>query len=167
MNQQSNRPTPPKQPRPLILALMLTGVLFWDANFNNTNSARASPDPIHIARKLVKNTSTILKYYKEVIHLDLAVGEAVFADLSEKTGLPPEQFEITDRQKRVWPDRCLGLGSNPSLCPSEAVEGWRLEISHRWIYRTDLLGRAIALENPEASKPSAETDDRPEKEGAK
>jgi len=82
------------------------------------------------------------------------IASAVKADLSKRTGIAPEQLEITQSSRQTWSNGCLGLARPDEICTQALVEGWRVVVSNNrsnWVYRTDLTGRVIRLEGRTAS----------------
>jgi hypothetical protein len=75
--------------------------------------------------------------------------DAVRQDLSKRTSIPADQFQVREASQQTWPDGCLGLAQPDEMCLQALVEGWRIVISYRdrtWAYRTDSRGRTIRLE---------------------
>lgn len=148
MNQR-DRDTPSK-PRPLVLALMLTGALLLQAYPGMTNRARAGSDPMVLARKILFKTGVVMAKMQGQAGVPLAVSQAVRRDLSQKLGIPISQLKITASSPVNWPDTCLGMGAAGEVCGQMMVSGWRLVVGNHWVYRTDDTGRKIVLENRNA-----------------
>jgi hypothetical protein len=71
-------------------------------------------------------------------------------DVLRRFGIEPVQVRSFSAQP--WPDSCLDLAQPQETCTPGAVNGWRIEVSdglQLWIYRTDLTGKLVRLENPE------------------
>lgn len=69
--------------------------------------------------------------------------DAVFKDVSEKTGVESSKLRIVKVEKETWSDGCLGLGDSNSMCTQAMVPGWRVIVasgSQSWVYRTNLAG---------------------------
>jgi hypothetical protein len=69
--------------------------------------------------------------------------DAVFKDVSEKTGTESSKLRIVKVEKETWSDGCLGLGDSNSMCTQSMVPGWRVIVGsgeQRWVYRTNLAG---------------------------
>lgn len=82
--------------------------------------------------------------------LPSAVANAVRQDLASKVGIAPGKLKIINYSRETWSDGCLGLGTAAELCLQAQVEGWRVTLSDgrfSWVYRTDLEGLALRLEN--------------------
>ncbi len=68
---------------------------------------------------------------------------AVFKDVSEKTGLDASKLRIVKVEKETWSDSCLGLADSNSMCTQSLVPGWRVIVAsgvQQWVYRTNLAG---------------------------
>lgn len=82
--------------------------------------------------------------------LPRAVAKAVRQDLASKIEIPPGKLEIINYSRETWSDGCLGLGTLVEQCLQAQVEGWRVTLSDgrfSWVYRTDLKGVVLRLEN--------------------
>ncbi|GAB4291788.1 MAG: hypothetical protein Fur0025_27150 [Oscillatoriaceae cyanobacterium] len=145
----SDRDTPSK-PRPLVLALMLTGALLLQAYPGMTNRARAGSDPMVLARKILFKTGVVMAKMHGQEGVPLAVSGAVRRDLSQKLGIPISQLKITASSPENWPDTCLGMGAADEVCGQMMVSGWQVVVANHWVYRTDDTGRKIVLENRNA-----------------
>lgn len=69
--------------------------------------------------------------------------DAVFKDVSEKTGTESSKLRIVKVEKETWSDSCLGLGETGSMCSQSLVPGWRVVVAsgeQRWVYRTNIAG---------------------------
>ena len=146
----SDRDTPSKQPRPLVLALMLTGALLLQAYPGITNKARAGSDPMVLARKILFKTGVVVAKMQGKEGVPLAVSQAVRLNLSQKLGISISQLKITASSAENWPDTCLGLAAAGEVYGQMMVSGWRVVVANHWVYRTDDTGRKIVLENRKA-----------------
>lgn len=82
--------------------------------------------------------------------LPSSVANAVLEDLSRKVGIPAGELKIIKYSRETWSDGCLGLGTLVEQCLQAQVEGWRVTLSNgrfSWVYRTDLKGLVLRLEN--------------------
>ncbi len=82
--------------------------------------------------------------------LPISVANAVLQDLSGKVGIPAGELKIIKYSRETWSDSCLGLGTLVEQCLRVQVEGWRVTLSNgrfSWVYRTDLKGLVLRLEN--------------------
>ncbi len=145
----SDRDTPSK-PRPLVLALMLTGALLLQAYPGMTNRARAWSDPMVLARKLLLKTGAVVEKMQGKDSLPLAVYKAVRLDLSQRLGIPISKLKISASSPENWPDTCLGIAAADEVCGQMMVSGWQVVVANHWVYRTDDTGRKIVLENRNA-----------------
>ncbi|NEQ73609.1 MAG: hypothetical protein F6K23_11370 [Okeania sp. SIO2C9] len=75
--------------------------------------------------------------------------DAVREDLSNQTGILPENIKVTQVSQETWPNTCLGLANSDELCGQRLVEGWYIILSdgnETWSYRTDNKGKLIRVE---------------------
>ncbi|NET27642.1 hypothetical protein [Okeania sp. SIO1I7] len=75
--------------------------------------------------------------------------DAVREDLSNQTGILPENIKVTQVSQETWPNTCLGLANSNELCGQRLVEGWYIILSdgnYTWAYRTDNQGKLIRVE---------------------
>lgn len=82
--------------------------------------------------------------------LPRTVANAIRQDLASKVGIAPAKLKIINYSRETWSDGCLGLGTAAELCLQAQVEGWRVTLSDgrfSWVYRTDLQGLVLRLEN--------------------
>jgi hypothetical protein len=127
-----------KQPRPFVLALLLTSILYF--GFKPTLPS--------------KSNVLAIKSAETTITLSEPVTNAVLQHLSVQSGLPMSSFQIVEAQRLTWRDRCLGLAESGLSCTAESVPGWRLTVAsgtQRWFYRTDAAGSVIIPENNSTS----------------
>lgn len=69
--------------------------------------------------------------------------------LSGRTGIPVEEMNIVDAERRDWPDSCLGLGEPDEACLTVITPGWRITIraeGERYVLRTDADGSEVRME---------------------
>ncbi|PSB10105.1 hypothetical protein C7B76_24515 [filamentous cyanobacterium CCP2] len=70
-------------------------------------------------------------------------------DVSQRTGIPPQQLWIARHERHTWTDGCLGLPGQGEFCTQALVPGWQIEVtdgSRSWTYRTDTSGQTLRLE---------------------
>ena len=123
-----------KQPRPFVLALLLTGILYFGVK----------------PTLPTKSNDLALLSAETTITLSEPVTNAVLQHLSVESGLPMSALYIVEAQRLTWRDRCLGLAESGLSCTPESVPGWRLTVAsgkQRWFYRTDAAGSVIIPEN--------------------
>lgn len=123
-----------KQPRPFVLALLLTGVLYFGVKPTLPTNSH-----VFALESAQRNTS-----------LSEPVTNAVLQHLSVESGLPMSALQIVDAERLTWRDRCLGLAEYTRSCTAASVPGWRLTVasgSQRWFYRTDASGSVIIPED--------------------
>ncbi|HBE33577.1 MAG TPA: hypothetical protein DDW76_14130 [Cyanobacteria bacterium UBA11369] len=122
-----------KQPRPFVLALLLTGILYFGVK----------------PTLPTKSNDLALLSAETTITLSEPVTNAVLQHLSVESGLPMSALYIVEAQRLTWRDRCLGLAESGLSCTAESVPGWRLTVAsgkQRWFYRTDAAGSVIIPE---------------------
>lgn len=69
--------------------------------------------------------------------------------LSIETGIPVEEMEVVEAERREWPDSCLGLGEPDEACLMVITPGWRVTIraeEELYVLRTDEAGDAVRME---------------------
>ncbi|HEY9673493.1 MAG TPA: S-layer homology domain-containing protein [Waterburya sp.] len=72
--------------------------------------------------------------------------DAVFKDVSEKTGVESSKLRLVKVEQESWSDSCLGLGDSNSMCTQSVVPGWRVIVAsggQSWVYRTNLAGSMV------------------------
>lgn len=128
-----------RQPRPLIMAIVLTSLLYFGVRPSLTNTK--------VAVSETPQTTTTLSE---------SVAQAVVQDLSQRSGLPKSALKIVEAKKRTWLDRCLVTGESDLFCSEALVYGWEITVASkekRWVYRTNASGSAIEL-NDNTDAPS-------------
>lgn len=96
--------------------------------------------------------------------------DAVFKDVSQKTGVESSKLRIVKVEKETWSDGCLGLGDSNTMCTQSMVPGWRVIVasgSQRWVYRTNLAGTVakwdeVATQTLASSQTTTQTTSRRE-----
>jgi hypothetical protein len=96
--------------------------------------------------------------------------DAVFKDVSQKTGVESSKLRIVKVEKETWSDGCLGLGDSNSMCTQSMVPGWRVIVasgSQSWVYRTNLAGTVakwdeVATQTLASSQTTTQTTSRQE-----
>jgi hypothetical protein len=76
--------------------------------------------------------------------------DAVRQDLSNRTNLGRDRFELVKASQETWPNGCLGLANSDEMCTQALVEGWQIVMEsgdRTWVYRTDSRGRTVRLES--------------------
>ncbi|HEY9835652.1 MAG TPA: hypothetical protein V6D27_01940 [Vampirovibrionales bacterium] len=138
-----------KQPNPLVLAVMLTGVLLLEVHPKATSSASAVSDPMAIAGQLVRNTRNLLRQTIDPYRLPDAVSQAVQQDLSLKLGIPASELSITEYSLESHPLQCHNNTDSPLDCTDTTLHQWRIVVSDRWVYHSDPQGQTLKLETPD------------------
>jgi hypothetical protein len=80
---------------------------------------------------------------------DCTCKDAVFKDVSKKTGIDSSKLKLVKVEKETWSDGCLGLPTPGSMCTQAEVPGWRVVVAsgeERWVYRTDVSGSMVKLD---------------------
>jgi hypothetical protein len=78
-----------------------------------------------------------------------SVVAAVRQDVSQRTRIPANRFQVRSTHAHTWTDGCLGLARPGEMCTQAMVEGWQVILTDNqktWTYRTDATGRVIRLE---------------------
>ncbi len=86
-----------------------------------------------------------------------SVSKAVLNDLAQRLGGTRRRLWIVGFNPQTWPDGCLGLPNPGEVCTMAMVDGWRVEVTNgqqNWIYRSDLRGRVVRMENPSSPAPT-------------
>jgi hypothetical protein len=145
----------PKQPRPLVLALILTSMIAFEAHPTLTNNAGAVSNPFEFKNKiaLIKGELIGQNQVENLPNgLPQKVADAVFQDISKKQGISPKKLRILEAKKRTWPNGCLGLAEKDVFCTEVIVSGWQLTVTNQhqsqahWVYRTNNSGTVVKLE---------------------
>jgi hypothetical protein len=162
-----------KQPSPLILALLLTGILVWEMYPALTDTAVANAGDLKqsIVQLDSQERSISQQFSPKAVlekisysgdpenlaqktrQLPAAVAEAVRQDLSRQTGIALEKLKVTESNPQSWPNTCLGLAKADEICGQAIVEGWRVVVSdgrQSWVYRTNSRGNVLRLEPKKA-----------------
>lgn len=85
----------------------------------------------------------------ENVALPDAVRAAVLQAVATETGLPSNQFRLTQATPKTWSDGCLGLGPPAQMCTAVLVQGWEVRVMRQrqeWVYRTNSSGQTIKLD---------------------
>jgi hypothetical protein len=78
-----------------------------------------------------------------------SVSDAIFKDVSRKTGMDASKLRIVKVERETWSDGCLGLGGSNSLCTQSTVPGWRVIAAsgaQQWVYRCNQSGSMVKLD---------------------
>ncbi len=154
MKKDTTQSRSPKQPRPLVLALMLTGILTFEAHPNLTHTADAHTKPLAVnnttalasGELISQNQSTIPNSFRQ------KAINAVLQDITKKFGVSRANLRVTKTQEKDWPDGCLGLGTPEFMCTQALVKGWHIAVANKknpqqvWAYRTNKNGSVLKLE---------------------
>ena len=95
----------------------------------------------------IPDSSATEEPYQESLPSDL--GNLVLEDVSSQTKIPVKNLTIVAAKRETWSNGCLGLPKLNEFCTQILVEGWRITIGDgkkNWVYRTDLSGTNIKLE---------------------
>lgn len=80
--------------------------------------------------------------------------DTVFRDISRRMNIPQNQLRLVGSTRQTWPNTCLGLEEPGEFCGQAFVEGWEVTVTNNrdtWVYRTDLGGRSIRLQDDNAT----------------
>ncbi|HEY9832904.1 MAG TPA: S-layer homology domain-containing protein [Stenomitos sp.] len=139
----------------IVLAEMTAGISAAVASPTNASSMKfpAQEESVELAQPLSVSQMTKDKEEKtdkdddnddnESMAQECSCKDAVFKDVSQKTGIESSKLRIVKVEKETWSDGCLGLGDSNSMCTQSMVPGWRVIVasgSQSWVYRTNLAG---------------------------
>jgi uncharacterized protein YcnI len=127
-----------------IAALILTGILSISGSLTLITSATAN----QISQ--ASDTTEVLTEDGQSYRLPRIVASAVLRDISQKTGIPRRQLQITNYQQRTWRNGCLDLPRPNEMCTMALVPGWRVVVTRdnqAWVYHTNNNGRQLRLAN--------------------
>jgi len=145
------------------LIVILTGVVSTGVGFVGLGEAIAltplqsfptSPVLVSLTRE---GAPTLVNQPTSATALPPSLSNKVRQDLSKRTGLPPGRLRVVESSRKSWPNGCLGIEKPDEFCTMAMVEGWRVVVSdgkRRWVYRTDMQGRALRMEPPARSSPA-------------
>jgi hypothetical protein len=81
--------------------------------------------------------------------LSQSLTDAIFKEVSQKSGIQASQLRIVKVERETWSDGCLGLGGSDGVCTQSLVPGWRVTVAsgeQRWVYRTNESGSSVKLD---------------------
>lgn len=174
-NSQNSPKQREKQPNPLILALVLTGILAWQMYPALIHTAAANAgalkhslaqwesqgEPTAVSPKISYSGLALNSLTSEPGNLaegtrqnppnqlPATIAAAVLQDLSRLTGIAADKLKVTESSRQSWPNTCLGLAKSDEICGQMIVEGWRVVVSdgrQTWIYRTNARGNVLRVE---------------------
>ncbi|MBE9161153.1 MULTISPECIES: hypothetical protein [Microcoleaceae] len=174
-NSQKNQNRTQKQPNPLILAVVLTGIVVWEIYPPLVHSAEAnavalkdslprweSPEQSTALSQKISSSRLALNSLisspdnlaenarpNPPKQLPATVAAEVRQDLSRQTGIAADKLKVTESKLQSWPNTCLGLAKADEICGQMIVEGWRVVVSdgrQTWVYRTNARGNVLRLE---------------------
>ena len=174
-NSQNSQKRAQKQPNPLILALVLTGILAWEMYPALIHTAAANAGALKHSLAQLENQENPTAVSKKISYSGLALNNlisepgnlaegtrqnppnqfpatlaaAVRQDLSRQTGIAADKLKVTESSRQSWPNTCLGIVKADEICGQMIVEGWRVVISdgrQTWVYRTNARGNVLRLE---------------------
>lgn len=124
---------PARRVAAVAISLLLTGISALPAAAVSVVRVPGMPQPISQADRLPRS-----------------VARQVRQDLANRLGVPRSSLQIVGHSRQTWSDSCLGLGGPAESCLQALVDGWHVQVSdgeQTWIYRTDLTGQALRLED--------------------
>jgi hypothetical protein len=168
----------------IVLTEMTAGISASVASPTNASSMKFSgqEESIELAQQLSVSQMTKDKEEKtdkddkddddenESMAQECSCKDAVFKDVSQKTGVESSKLRIVKVEKETWSDGCLGLGDSNSMCTQSMVPGWRVIVasgSQSWVYRTNLAGTVakwdeVATQTLASSQTTTQTTSRQE-----
>ncbi|MFW6135212.1 MAG: hypothetical protein ACOC7N_00140 [Chloroflexota bacterium] len=69
--------------------------------------------------------------------------------LSDHIGVPVEDVQVVEAERRDWPDACLGLAEEGEACAQVITPGWQITLQaagEEYTLRTDETADVIRLE---------------------
>ncbi|MDJ0733676.1 MAG: hypothetical protein QNJ47_06235 [Nostocaceae cyanobacterium] len=129
----------------IFTAFVLTGILSFTSGLTLLKSVTAAP-----LNLLPEKVSQVIKDNTENNDLPESVSQAVIQDLSRRTNINPRKLKIISYSQKTWNNGCLGIPNPGEFCTQALVEGWQVIVSDgskKWIYRTNINGRSVRLEN--------------------
>ena len=173
-NSQNSQNRGEKQPNPLILALVLTGILAWEmypalvhteanagALKHSLAQLESQEQPAAVSPKISYSELALNSLISEPGNLaegtrqnpphqlPATLAAAVRQDLSRQTGIAADKLKVTKSSRQSWPNTCLGIVKADEICGQMIVEGWRVVVSdgrQTWVYRTNARGNVLRLE---------------------
>ena len=173
-NSQNSQNRGEKQPNPLILALVLTGILAWEmypalvhtaanagALKHSLPQLESQEQPAAVSPKISYSELALNSLISEPGNLaestrqnpsnqlPATLAAAVRQDLSRQTGIAADKLKVTKSSRQSWPNTCLGIVKADEICGQMIVEGWRVVVSdgrQTWVYRTNARGNVLRLE---------------------
>ncbi|MEB3179958.1 MAG: hypothetical protein VKL59_13105 [Nostocaceae cyanobacterium] len=138
----------------IFTALILTGILSMSSGLTFIKTATANQIS-QFPRINTRQTNTeVLTDSIQTSSLPRIVANAVLRDVSQTTGIPRRQLEITNYQQQTWRNGCLDLPRPNEMCTMALVPGWRVIVSSRnqnWVYHTNNNGRQLRVANADSS----------------
>jgi hypothetical protein len=113
------------------MILVCAGLLLAACTTNNTNASPTQGNPA----------------LENVLPPDVALN--VQNQISETLGTPAENIQITQVEKKDWPNACLGLPKADEVCAEVITPGWLLTFNINgqvYRYRVDQTGTVIRQE---------------------
>ncbi len=83
------------------------------------------------------------------------VVEAARIDLAGHINVDVAFLSVESVESLRWPDSCLGIGQPDEACEPVRTPGFRIVLAageYRFVYRTDLSGENVRLEDPVTSQ---------------
>ena len=174
-NSQNSQNRGEKQPNPLILALVLTGILAWEMYPALIHTAAANAGALKHSLSQLESQEEQTAVSPKISYSELALNSlisepgnlaegtrqnpphqlpatlaaAVRQDLSRQTGIAAGKLKVTESSRQSWPNTCLGIAKADEICGQMIVEGWRVVVSdgrQTWVYRTNARGNVLRLE---------------------
>ena len=148
----------------IVSTLVLAGILSLGSSFTILDNAVAYPQnnsPFN--NETVDNIGQLLAQTptnSNANRLPQEVIRAVRQDLARRTGIAPGKLRISQFSRQDWPDGCLGIAEPDQMCTQALVPGWRVVVSDgrkTWVYRTNINGSIVRLENAAVSLNSAKS----------
>ncbi|HEY9633248.1 MAG TPA: S-layer homology domain-containing protein [Coleofasciculaceae cyanobacterium] len=119
----------------------------------NTLSEKLSSQPSNVELAGQPSGSLMAKE-EETVEDDIkllpqSMTDAIFKEVSQKSGVQASQLRIVKVERETWSDGCLGLANADTMCTQATVPGWRVIVANgeqRWVYRTNESGSLMKLD---------------------
>ncbi len=154
MKKDTSQSRSPQQPRPLVLALMLTGILAFEAHPKLIHTANAHTKPVAFNNTTALVTGELISQNQGTIpnsYRQKAIN-AVLQNITKKFGVSRANLRVSETQEKTWPDGCLGLAEPGMMCTQSLIKGWHITVANKkqpqqvWAYRTNKNGSVVKLE---------------------
>ena len=88
-------------------------------------------------------------YVQEIDLEEADVTQKIAESLAEETGVEVSDITVLEYEQRDWPDGCLGIAKEDTMCTMAIVPGYYVKLLSQdteYSYRTNMDGSLIVLE---------------------